>query len=309
MNTTSTDTPAIIPPQAVAEAPRIIAPDASRLFAARAQRFEHLAEGHSLGPWLRFLGQISLAQQAAVEQLQAIALPDAKAIELALAHQMPLLPAQTWQRDPAWRTLLRTLAGRLRAAAPEAARADLDRLVQLPDARLEALAERVLQADLYGDDVALIPYVAAALQACWTAAASRLGDAIQPLDVASVCPCCGFLPVGSVVRSVSGVSNLRYLHCALCNTEWSLPRVRCAACDADQHVHYRMLDGEHIKHLGAVQAETCDDCKSYLKLFHTEKGAFDPVADDLASLALDILVDAAGYTRAGPNLLMVNASA
>ena len=36
-----------------------------------------------------------------------------------------------------------------------------------------------------------------------------------------------------------------------------------------------------------------------------EKAAVDPVADDLATLALDILVDEAGYTRAGPNLLLV----
>jgi len=35
----------------------------------------------------------------------------------------------------------------------------------------------------------------------------------------------------------------------------------------------------------------------------------DPVADDLATLALDMLVDEAGYARSGPNLLLINASA
>jgi FdhE protein len=54
-----------------------------------------------------------------------------------------------------------------------------------------------------------------------------------------------------------------------------------------------------------VRAETCDSCKSYLKIVYHEKGGFDPVADDLATLALDILVDEAGYSRAGPNLLFV----
>ena len=34
----------------------------------------------------------------------------------------------------------------------------------------------------------------------------------------------------------------------------------------------------------------------------------DPVADDLATLALDLLVDEAGYGRSGPNLLLVNAA-
>ncbi|HMX17540.1 MAG TPA: formate dehydrogenase accessory protein FdhE, partial [Rhodocyclaceae bacterium] len=52
--------------------------------------------------------------------------------------------------------------------------------------------------------------------------------------------------------------------------------------------------------------ETCDDCHSYLKIVYQEKAPdADPVADDLATLALDILVYEAGYTRAGPNLLLV----
>jgi FdhE protein len=46
-------------------------------------------------------------------------------------------------------------------------------------------------------------------------------------------------------------------------------------------------------------------CKSYLKIVYAEKAAVDPVADDLATLALDILVDEAGYSRSGPNLLLV----
>jgi FdhE protein len=33
----------------------------------------------------------------------------------------------------------------------------------------------------------------------------------------------------------------------------------------------------------------------------------DPVADDLASIALDMLVDEAGFERAGPNLLLIGA--
>jgi len=55
---------------------------------------------------------------------------------------------------------------------------------------------------------------------------------------------------------------------------------------------------------GAVRAETCEACKSYLKIVYSEKDAVDPVADDLATLALDILVDEAGYSRSGPNLLL-----
>jgi FdhE protein len=56
----------------------------------------------------------------------------------------------------------------------------------------------------------------------------------------------------------------------------------------------------------AMRAETCDECKSYLKILYQEQAPDgDPVADDLATLALDMLVDEAGYSRAGPNLLFV----
>jgi len=136
--------------------------------------------------------------------------------------------------------------------------------------------------------------------------AARLGvGEIKALDVPGVCPCCGFLPVASVVRSSGEVDKLRYLHCALCNTEWNLVRVKCAACDANDGISYRHLEGEGLKTTDAVRAETCESCKSYLKIFYQDKAPVDPVADDLATLALDILVDEAGYARCGPNLLLV----
>ena len=66
-----------------------------------------------------------------------------------------------------------------------------------------------------------------------------------------------------------------------------------------------VVEGNHYFPADAVRAETCDACKSYLKIVYQEKGPVDPVADDLATLTLDILVDEAGYARSGPNLLLV----
>jgi FdhE protein len=219
---------------------------------------------------------------------------------------MPALPAQSWPRDPVWRKSLLQIISAVSPAAPEPARNDLTRLAGFDAERTEALADRVLHTELYGEDAALLPYVAAALQVLWTAGAAGLGASdIAALDVPGVCPCCGFLPVASVVRGAGETSNLRYLHCALCNTEWNLVRVKCSACDANESISYRHLEGEGGNAQDAVRAETCDACKSYLKIIYTEKGAVDPVADDLATLALDILVDEAGYARSGPNLLLV----
>ena len=102
------------------------------------------------------------------------------------------------------------------------------------------------------------------------------------------------------MRADGEVSGLRYLHCALCNTQWHLVRVTCAACIDANHIAYFHLEGSD----GSVRAETCDACRTYLKVVYREKSPeADPVADDLATLALDVLVDEAGYDRVNPNLL------
>ena len=276
------------------------------VFAARAARFDQLAEQHSLGDWLRFLGQISRTQHACLQKVPSFPVSDIHALTQARTHAMPPLPAQTLRRDPVWRAILQCLCEDIAKTAPEALRPGLAALPARPQAEIEALADRVLRTELYGPDSAVLPFVAAALQVFWTHMAIQLGrSGIPVLDIPGVCPCCGFLPVASIVKPVGEVSNLRYLHCALCNTEWNLERVKCAACDSTEGISYQQLEGAQLRQPEAVKAETCDRCKSYLKIVYQEKGGSDPVADDLATLALDILVDEAGYTRAGPNLLMV----
>jgi FdhE protein len=300
------NTETLIPIRSGSEPPHVIAPDVATIFTERAERFEHLATGHSLGDWLRFLAAITRAQHDALRSLPGLRLPDPVQLALAREHRMPPLPAQSWSRDPVWHASLRQIAAAIAEAAPEPARVHLARFAAFDAARIEGLAERVLHTELFGADSALLPYVAAALQVLWTAGAAQLGaNEIHALDVPGVCPCCGFLPVASVVRGAGEVGNLRYLHCALCNTEWNLVRIKCSSCDATSGISYRHLEAAGLETTGAVRAETCEACKTYLKIVYTEKDAVDPVADDLATLALDILVDEAGYARSGPNLLLV----
>jgi FdhE protein len=99
---------------------------------------------------------------------------------------------------------------------------------------------------------------------------------------------------------------MRYLVCSLCATEWNMARVKCTACNTDKGVQYLSLTrDENAKATDApTRAEVCDECKSYLKIFYQEKDPqVEPNADDLATLALDVLVDEQGYGRSGPNLL------
>jgi formate dehydrogenase maturation protein FdhE len=47
-----------------------------------------------------------------------------------------------------------------------------------------------------------------------------------------------------------------------------------------------------------MSAETCDECRSYAKvLYQAQDPDVDPVADDLATLGLDLLVAEADWAR------------
>jgi FdhE protein len=285
------------------EAAAFLLPVISHLFSERAERFAHLVKDHALGDWLDFLGQLSQAQHAALKTLPELALPDAAALAQAQAHGMPPLDPES--RPDAWYPVLRQLVGELSQNAPATARQVLNELASASDDQLDALATALLSGEVTPENAAALPFVGAALQVVYSALASRrASDQLKKLDVQGVCPCCGSLPVASIVRLGSAINNLRYLHCSLCNTEWNVSRATCTTCDTDKAVALHEVEGSK----GAVRAETCDSCKSYLKIVYQEKDPrVDPVADDLATLALDMLVDEAGYSRSGPNLFLIGA--
>ncbi|MFZ2910112.1 MAG: formate dehydrogenase accessory protein FdhE, partial [Candidatus Desulfobacillus denitrificans] len=90
-------------PQASGEPPLVLPPDAKDVFAHRARRFAQLAEGHPLGDYLRFMGRLAQAQQRALDAMAAVPVPDDAAKSQSRQHGMPLVPAQSWPRDAAWR--------------------------------------------------------------------------------------------------------------------------------------------------------------------------------------------------------------
>lgn len=289
------------------EAAPILLPVMTTLFADRADRFAALAIGHSLGDWLNFLGQLSRAQHEALKTMPVLPLPDAKILTQTRTHGMP--PLNFAIRPAVWRDVLRQVVTELRKTAPEGAHQALEALLIADDAWLDKLAETLLSGELETGDAAELPYIAAALQVVFSQMASQLdASQLRKLDAHGVCPCCGSPAVASIVRLGAAINNLRYLHCSLCNTEWNVPRATCTACDTDKEIALHEIESANGQRSGAVRAETCDACKSYLKIVYQEKDPrVDPVADDLATLALDMLVDEAGYERSGPNLLLIGA--
>lgn len=286
------------------EAPFILLPD-NDVFSRRSERFDFLAQGHAMTDYLQFMAHIAAAQHTALSAMGALSLPEAEQLNLCRQHGMPPLTAQSWPRDRNWQLALLHIVSTVQGAARQATRSALERLAKADSSWLEAQAGHLLAGRYEQLDLAAAPFVGAALQVYWVAMATALGEsAFGRTDNPTLCPVCASAPVASVVRIGGEEQGLRYLHCSLCETEWHMVRVKCSSCESTKGIAYFSVEGSS----GAVKAETCDECHSYLKIMYMERDHLvDPVADDLATLALDILLDEKGYMRSGPNLLLIPA--
>ena len=283
--------------------PRIRLPERSAFFSTRAARLRHLADHNPIGGYVRLMAVLVEAQQQALEHVNA-ALPARASIESAQRHSMPILPALGGERDPQWREVLYRLADRIEAAGavtPALANV-LDALRAMDQAQLDAQADAIL-AQRYSEIApATAPFIMAALQVVWTDLASRIDVRDVPyVDAPGVCPVCGSPPVASIVRIGGAYQGYRYAQCGLCGTEAHVVRVKCTNCDSTKGIAYHGIEGGNP----ALKAESCDECHTYRKIGYQEKDLdFEPLADDLASLTLDLLMSEAGYRRASPNPLL-----
>lgn len=278
-----------------------VAPDAASLFATRAKRFRTLADGNPLAAYLAFLAGLAEAQHEIQADLPPAALPDEEDIAQALDHGMPPLPAAGLALDDvAVRTverLLERMAG-LELPAPAATARDAllaadagrrravvaDALTTAAPSSPEAIAERVL--------------VLAGLAVHFARLASRLDMSRLKRIADGVCPACGSAPVTSSVVGWPRAHNTRFCTCSLCATMWNVVRVKCVLCSATDGISYRTIDGAP----DTVKAECCDSCKRYVKvLYQVKDPALDAVADDVATLGLDMLLAGDGWQRGGAN--------
>ena len=278
-------------------------PERGSLYRERAERLRALAPGHSMQDYLLFAAAICDGQQAALEAFPAVPLPREEQLKLCREHGMPPLSAQSWERDPAWREALGPIAARVEQHANPVARAALARLRHMNDAALEACADAVLEGRYEDTDLSIAPFAAAALQVYWMHMAATLGArAFGQEGVSTLCPVCASHPVASVVRIGSAEQGLRYVSCSLCDTQWHAVRVKCSNCDSTKGISYFMVEGSS----GAVKAEACDECGTYLKIMYMDKDYHvDPVADDLATLGLDLMMGDIGMARSGRNLFLM----
>jgi FdhE protein len=264
------------------------------LFTRRAQRLAALAPGHAAGDFLEFLAALCGAQATAAGALRLSPsgreLPESRPLDVA------------GPPPPEWRAALAAvLRGLERTSMPDPARQAVRDLASAPVADLEALAGRVLRGELGEADLARAPFVGAGLQIPYVLLAASLPLDAVPRTADPDCPVCGFPPVAGLVLADD---KLRYLVCGLCASQWHLTRLNCALCRKQDQVSYYTVEGD----AGPAKAEACGACGAYTKLLYVEKAPLlEPFADDLATLALDLLMAERGLVGHGRNLFLASA--
>lgn len=283
--------------------PRILLPQVGSLFIERAARLRQLSEGNPIADYLQFAAKIVDAQHAAQASVTLQPL-DTSTMERAQQFSMPLLPAAE-HIDPAWHqvldAMLDTLAGN--AGLPEPLQPLITSLRELAKEERDEIAARLLQKEVAARHIGMAPFIMAALQVTYAKRAAALNAADVPYtDPASICPVCASEPVASVLRIGGKANGHRYLHCGTCCTEWHMVRVKCSHCESTQGIHYETIEGGN----DAITAETCDECGTYRKIVNQEKDPMaEPLADDLASLMLDLLMsENTKFKRSSANPLL-----
>lgn len=270
-------------------------PDPPALFARRAWRFDVLAHDHGIAPYLLFLSGLAAVQTTVAAERAPVAMLATTVIGRAAEHGMPPIDRSRMAQDPEF---LKTLTSflepigspRLPAAATKAlARAIVDR---------GRLAANVLAHDIPSTELAEHAFVAAGLQVHFACLAANLDvRRLRPI-AAGICPSCGSPPVSSLIVGWPGAEGTRYAACSLCGTLWHVVRITCLSCGSTEGIRYQEVEGG----TGMVKAETCDKCHRYVKILNQHKEpALDPVADDVGSVDLDLLMRDGPYRRVGFN--------
>jgi FdhE protein len=288
-----------IPIGEIAAPPFVRLPDPLTVFAARSLRFRSLAEGHALAPYLLFLAAISECQHRIQKDLPEPDLPANAQRALAREHAMPPLDRARFAADAAFDATLDRLLG-LAATIdmPDNARAALERTRGAYGSPRDSMMRSVLTDSIPVETLADHAYIAAALQVHFARLAARLDPSALVRIGDGVCPVCGGAPVASAIVGWKGAHGTRFATCSLCATQWHVVRIKCVLCESTQGIAYEQVEGAP----DTVKAETCENCRGYLKILHQHKNPqLEPVADDVATLGLDMLLRADGYRRGAVN--------
>ena len=279
-------------------APPLLFSSPKNLYQRRAARLRELAQDHPLADYLLFAAAIADAQ---LELFENMPIPQDPRLEKLSGEQLAHQPLNTqhWQRDPIWRKLLTALLEKLKPSANDQILTTIEWLEKAADSELEDLADKVLAQEFATISSDKAVFVWAALSLYWLQLVQQIPHNAKQESTENLhcCPVCNTAPTASLVHFGSQ-QGLRYLHCALCESEWNMVRSQCSNCGQNKELDYWSIDD----YMAAIRSESCGSCKSYLKIMFQEKEPkVEVIADDLASLFLDMEMEEKGFMKSGLN--------
>ncbi|EBW2250029.1 formate dehydrogenase accessory protein FdhE [Salmonella enterica subsp. enterica serovar Enteritidis] len=286
----------------VPKAPFVLQSSAEAVFATRARRFGFLAQTSRLAPYLTFLAQLSDLQAKLAQSLPPIAPVSAETQSIAAQAAMPPIDRAKVAVDPVLgETLDALIDGAGAFVMPEPARLALEAVRDAGADDRQWLVNNILSDHIPDDSAAPHLFAGAAVQLHLVRLAATLNAAaLVPVQV-GVCPACGGRPVTSSIHGEEKLENLRYATCAGCATQWNEVRIKCLCCGSTKGVSYRSVETVEA----TVKAEVCTECNHWVKILHQHKNhSLDPVADDVGSLGLDLLMKETGIARGGFNIFL-----
>lgn len=137
---------------------------------------------------------------------------------------------------------------------------------------------------------------------------SSLSEALKPLKSKTTellkdnqwrrgyCPVCGQFPaMGQLVRLEKDRGRERELVCGCCQMRWQYKRIGCPYCDNLEQETLKIIE---VAEETDLRLDTCEKCKSYLKIY-TNEGNEQVVLADWSTLHLDLIGEKNGYKRTG----------
>lgn len=287
----------------IAKPPFVRLPEPRDIFVRRARRFAALAEGHDLAPYLRLLAAIAEIQSRLAEEVPAPQSPIAETLSRASEFAMPPLDRNGFVFDGDFGYLVDRLAEAATAIEmPGEARAALARVAVAGRAERERMARNVLSDAIPVEAIAEHAFMAAALQVRFAMLAAQLDAGTLAPVGDGVCPACGGAPSASLIVGWLNAEGTRFCACSTCATLWNVVRSKCVVCSSTRDIAFQEVEGVGWN----VKAETCGACRSYVKLmYQTREPQLDPVADDVATLGLDMLVKELGFRRGAVNPFLI----
>jgi FdhE protein len=281
-------------------------PFAVRFSASAQAAFETLAASHPMADFLRTMGAIAHAQQDALVARRSQPVADA-ALAASRDYGMPPLSAQSHERSAQWRDDLRDIAQAMKSHAGGSVASALDTLSALDTPALEALADRVLAATR---STTTPPWSRSSAPRCRSISRGSLPRWTRRPSSIATCPASARC-ARRVRWEASFASAANRPICATWSARFARPSgiSRVSSVQFLRHRQRRAVPGGHT---AGAKADRRPDARRGLRrvqelpedlLSGKRSRQLEPYADDLATLALDLLVDEQGFARSGPNLL------